>query len=406
VRYARGSDLASDGKSPAVDKAIPGVTDVYRYYKDVLPVIDLKAHTPEVTETAVVNDPQKQNFQDDFYGTGYYKLGNIYEDDKGAHWIVMNMAGQGPGTGDARKRCEPAPFAELISFDGLSVVDSGSGKIVADLPTFAQAVRGATYLRLHYGMGRGALSPDLAPEKTSLSMRIVKQLYQHLNWNLLDMVQATVGWGEARNLTHAFSVAYADQELSNTTHGQPLFRLVYPISWDIARPPYFIWKHYPTNTDGTTKRYGQDAFSNVPILLQDIADIEKVRRYAEDFYAAQPLEADPNTARDYRAYANSQAKLPQLYFYTNASWKEYLDMWNEPVLMFRMDVVYDRGSEYATKTKKGRTLKLVAELDDFHSQVTNAYSLKGMNNKDLLDNDFDVDGDDYIVPDWSEAWNK
>ncbi len=414
VRYAKGSDLASNGKMPAVDQAIPGVEDVYRYYKDVLPVKDLKAHAPEITKEAIVNDPQKQNFQDDFNGTGYYTLGNIYEDDKGDHWIVINMAGQGPGTGDARKRCEPAPVAELISFDGLSVVDRGSGKIVADLPTFAQSVRGATYLRLYYGMGRGAFAPDLAPGETSISMRMVKHIYQNLQWNLLDMVQATVGWGESRNLTHAFSVAYADPDVSDSKMGQPLFRLLYPTSLDIARPPYFIWKHYPKSANVVTKQYGRDAFGDVPILLQDIADKDKVGRYADDFYATQPLEANPNTTRDIRIYTDSFAYLPQTYFYTSATWKEHFDMWNEPVLMFRMDAVYDRGSEYSTRTIKGRNLKPVAVLDEFLSQdidkvkdgLTSAYLLKGMNNQDWLDNTFDVDGNDYYVPNWSEVWNK
>ena len=56
---------------------------------------------------------------------------------------------------------------------------------------------------------------------------------------------------------------------------------------------------------------------------------------------------------------------PETYLYNKAKWNEYkylTDMWNEPVLMFRVDAVYDRGDEYSTITENGHRLTLVKEF--------------------------------------------
>ena len=225
VRYAKGSDLASNGKMPAVDQAIPGVEDVYRYYKDVLSVKDLKAHAPEITKAAIVNDTQKQNFREDYRGVGHYSVGSVLKDEQGHHWIVMNMAGQGEVLGDKFK-AEAAPLAELVSFEGLSV--SANGKVVVGLPTFEQAVRVATYIRNYYGNGGNAFLNVPEGEMTT-AMKVAKLVYDNTpsNWNFGDMVQATIVAGNTRDLVQVFSVAYADNALSSTTESQPLFRFLY-----------------------------------------------------------------------------------------------------------------------------------------------------------------------------------
>lgn len=406
VRYAKGSDLASDGKSPAVDKPIAGTTEVYRYYRDVLPVDNVKEHTPEITTSAIVNDPKEQNYAQDFTGTGHYTLGSIYRDEEGKNWVVLNIAGRGEDSGIHSTYSEPAPLAELISFEGIGESDG----VASPMPTFAQAVRGATYIRHHYGQGRGAFEDE---ELTKISMRIVKHLVNHCQWNLLDMVQATVGWGDKRNITQAFSVAYSDASISSSTKGQPLFRFLFPISENNANPPYYLWKHYPANPDQVTKKYTQ--FGNDPIVLQDIANAEKVARYAPDFYARQPLEGS-DRERSIRTETDQLALHPSFYeYHRGGQWEEHGDMWNEPVLMFRMDAVYDRGTEYATTTIGGRKLTLVAELEEFahpenkdelKNSILLAYARKDANNADWADNAFDVDGAHYSVPGWRAAWGK
>ena len=50
MRVATGAKLSSTGKYPDNAKAIPGVTDVYRYYRDIEKPADGK---PEKTENII-----------------------------------------------------------------------------------------------------------------------------------------------------------------------------------------------------------------------------------------------------------------------------------------------------------------------------------------------------------------
>ncbi len=411
VRYAKGSDLASNGKMPAVDQAIPGVEDVYRYYKDVLPVKDLKAHAPETTKAAIVNDTQKQNFREDYRGVGHYSVGSVLKDEQGHHWIVMNMAGQGEVLGDKFK-AEAAPLAELVSFEGLSV--SANGKVVVGLPTFEQAVRVATYIRNYYGNGGNAFLNVPEGEMTT-AMKAAKLVYDNTpsNWNFGDMVQATIVAGNTRDLVQVFSVAYADNALSSTTESQPLFRFLYLSNMNSDRPPYVFWQHYPLSPNKTTREYSD--FTDIPILLQDIASEQKVYNHASDFYACLPLASKPDEQRDIRALVDLSVDYPKTYFYHSVQWNTQggcWDMWNAPVLMFRADAVYDRGEEYSTITLGGHRLTPVAELEEFYSPLSDlvtlkdVYTYKNANNEEWNRNSMTLDGLNYGMPTWRQAWNK
>ncbi len=414
VRYAKGSDLASDKKSPAVDKAIPGVEEVYRYYSDVLPVANVKEHTPEITTDKVVNDPQKQNFNV-FSGTGHYTPGSIYKDENGKYWVVMNIAGQGQDLNlpslEPCKECEAAPLAELISFQGLEANEA----YATNLPNFGQAVRGATFIRHYAAKGRGAFVSN--DETVVNDMTFAQRMTRHLRYNetiqlnLLDLLQVTKGWGDERNLTQMFSVAYYEPTEALASGAQHLFRFLYPISLNNECPPYFFWKHYPAKPDQVSTEYTD--FSLVSITLQDIASAEKVAKYAPDFYAKQPLEHE-QAGRSIRSQTDPAAKNPQPYFYGTSQWNDHTDMWNEPILFFRMDAVYDRGTEYATTTLGGHKLTLVAEMKDFTSEVAEdikldayvyVYSSKHNNEQDWYDNTVKVDGDAYVIQNWKRAWN-
>ena len=414
VRYARGSDLASDGKMPAVDKAIPGVVEEYRYYSDILRVADVKEHTPEITTDKVVNDPQKQNFSV-FSGTGHYTPGSIYKDENGKYWVVMNIAGQGQDLNlpslEPCKECEAAPLAELISFQGLEANEA----YATNLPNFGQAVRGATFIRHYAAKGRGAFASN--DEKAVNDMTFAQRMTRHLRYNetiqlnLLDLLQVTKGWGDERNLTQMFSVAYYEPAEALASGAQHLFRFLYPISLNNACPPYFFWKHYPAKPDQVSTEYKD--FSRVSITLQDIASAEKVAQYAPDFYAKQPLEHE-QAGRSIRSQTDPAAKTPQPYFYGTTDWDNHTDMWNEPILFFRMDAVYDRGTEYATTTLGGHKLTLVAEMKDFTSEVAEdikadayvyVYSSKHNNEQDWYDNTVKLDGDAYVIQNWKIAWN-
>ena len=90
-------------------------------------------------------------------------------------------------------------------------------------------------------------------------------------------------------------------------------------------------------------------------------------------------------------------------------------MWNEPVLMFRTDAVYDRGTEYSTITLGGHRLTLVAEIEDFINPADDdaladsfreAYIYKGANAKDWAGGQMQLDGTLFTIPNWRTAWEK
>ena len=137
--------------------------------------------------------------------------------------------------------------------------------------------------------------------------------------------------------------------------------------------------------------------------------------YGPDYYATRPLEKSPDYTRDYRTNIDNSATHPEWYFYGSALWRRSFDMWNEPVLMFRTDAVYDRGTEYSTRTLGGHNLTLVAEIEEFvnfanedelaDSQTT-AYAYKTANGRDWAGGELYLDGTKYTIPTWREAWKK
>ena len=88
--------------------------------------------------------------------------------------------------------------------------------------------------------------------------------------------------------------------------------------------------------------------------------------------------------------------------------------------MFRMDAVYDRGTEYANITVGGRKLTLVKEFPlvvidvqteqerkEFEQDAIDAlYSYKGANWRDRNSGTTYLDGVQYLIPDWRAAWRK
>ena len=126
--------------------------------------------------------------------------------------------------------------------------------------------------------------------------------------------------------------------------------------------------NYP---DDVTEKYESDAYGNSNIYLQDIADQQYVSLFAKDCYAIQPLfsmdgweSRNDYTARQARTEADPKAKDVTNYRYDRQKWHNRTfstDMWNSPVVMFRMTAIYDRGEQdHATKTVDGHTLTLLS----------------------------------------------
>lgn len=389
VRYAKGSDLASDKKTPSVYYPIPGTTDVYRYHTDIHPVENLGFQLPEITESRIVNKAQSQN-KSAFNGVAQYKLGNVYKDEEGKKWFVVNMAGSN-GEADA----ESSPYTELLSVEGLMAMQSGL--YAYPLPTYDQTLRGTLFLSDMFRYGYKARGKNIKDAEG-----VMEQVAIHLRD--MQVVDISDLFSQTIKSSHTASIAYAPVD-NDYSKGQPLFRLVYPHSDMPDNTPYYFWCHYPSNPDANTKVY--TAFSSESIYLQDMASSEKVLAHANDYYAAR-----------IRTEADQYAANVSNYFYSHRNMGK--DMWNAPVLMFRMDAVYDRGTEYATRTVNGHLLKPYElcpafyifdsdseiEAEDYNRVIRQAYNYKAQLWKEMKAGLLYVDGETEQPASWQEVWNK
>ncbi|MBO5595839.1 MAG: hypothetical protein J5917_03585 [Bacteroidales bacterium] len=425
LRYATGAELSKTGKYSDVHVAIPGTEDVYRYYRDVLPVTDLANHEPEVTTAKIVNN-RKLHDLSSFTGPAHYRLGNVYKDEKDHLWFVVNMAGNG-GITDIPK--ENAPFSELVSFEGIERVDRQM-RYLWNLPLYEEAVRAIALLHNLYMnavpevYNAGQAENELKP--ASVVVRFLQEQARIDITRLFQSVEAHTGDG--RSSTQMTGFAYMD-ELPNPP-GQAVGRYVFPVALGNEKLPCYFWQHYPAEPSAKALTY--QSYSQDLIYLQDVADEQKVQKYGPDYFAAGKLTLfDPKYSlqlggeRTFRKAADPTAQTLELYFYDYNSWNAYqyrTDMWNEPLLMFQADAVYDRGDEYSTETVHHQhNLTLVAEFPLLHQNVGSSedarkeaeegylmtlYSYKALLFEVLHGQNVYLDGGQYAVPDWQAVWRK
>ena len=346
IRFATGEELSStrnfDNQQP-----IPGYQaagEVYRYYRDVFPEKNLTS-PPEITST-------------EFTGVKpHYHWGGVYQDEQGAKWFVINPAGL-RGVSDASK--ERSFYAELVSFDMVGLKDAQNHSRFTNLPNLELAIR--MYLFLfrfsNQGMllkGNGNLDTDLYDGPPIKNIRD----YADVDFTML-MQCVNAQNGNPRSPSMLCSIAY-DDGVSQTT--QPLLRCIMDIQNKGNQPKFYCSTKYPAQPDEVTQ-FVQN-YSDTKIMLQDIADQEKVTRYAPDSYAKQALfpmyyPATDGQPRSIRTDTDDRAKDVRNYYYDKSIFNSYAyagDMWNEPILVFRYTRVWDRGeTDFKTTTVDGHTL--------------------------------------------------
>ena len=409
VRYATGATLAKgSAETPTFDKykRLPNCRDVFVYNSNVshLDMDNLKNIPPRTAVSL-------------FDGTGHYKACQVYKDEDGNRWIVVYMSGQGMDNPYAQ--CvdkEPTPYCELISFEGLNA--SGDRSYVTNLPTLNQAMRG-TYWLLHLFANSARLKDDEL-DRTTFGI-IAKAFRDNAGVDVRKLFQQIRAVsGDPRNASTHASVAYRDPAIN---YAQPLFRFMRLLDLDNARPPYYLRTVYPLSPDKASQTYPVGNFSSTPVLLQDVADAAKVARYATDLYATLPINehtgGDDVTERQYRTQADPRAKDVTNYYYNQAVWNNYqypLDMWNSPVLMFRITAVYDRGdNDYETKTIDGHTLRLYKESllmennedeDDLQTKLGGFYTISAGACSDMFLPTNHLNGAVFTLPTWRDAWGQ
>ena len=213
------------------------------------------------------------------------------------------------------------------------------------------------------------------------------------------------------------SIAYNDA----TSDKQRLLRFVGYDPGSELPNEYRIWDHYVKEPDATTIRYTSDCFSTEPIYLQDVTDANKVGSYGIDLVASRPLslsdgmvKVESTPARQYRTATDARNAKARNCVYNRATWQArsfVTDMWNAPVLMFRVAAVYDRGdNDYATQTLDGHTLTLyhARTWKDDNYDAQECYDIVMSGWTGMLDDrqNYTLDGKKLDFPTWRQAWGN
>lgn len=386
VRFADGEELAENGKwdpqqpLSGFEKHRGG--EVYRYYSDVFPDHNL-TDAPEISDLrrGIVNDITLWN-KSEYSGDHHYELGDVLRDDEGRNWFVVSIAGAD----------QKSPYAEVICFDGIQTANVSA--MASNIATKEQAQRVAVWL---WFLFREAYKNPEGPAKA-----ILANIKNNANVDLSKLAKALVGQntsGQLSNIEH-FSVAYS---ITNGAR-QNLMRY-FAISTSYETFTY-LWSKYPSSNITQLEKYEKmtsSDFSNLEICLQDIADANKVSTYGNDVIAKAPLN-EGSASTSIRTNPDSRASNVSNYFYNASTWAAGTNptgMWNEPVLFFRAAVLYDRGGEYSTKTKDGRTLTMVSKVTNL-SQPTATWThsmWSGQTGSYRKEN-----GANASVPSWQSAW--
>ena len=371
IRHATGKELASDHKWDH-KKPITGVEPVYvynAYFYQYTPdhFRDLASKDLEVTAGGDV--PQEQQTIAEFTGTPHYRIGDIYKDDKGAHWFCISSAGT----------YDKSPYSEFISFDGIETTESGAA--ATNLPTLRQVLRAMGYIS-YLGGAFNSNSGRTIPFFIYTNQNFV----EHGKVNMSHLMHRVIAQWEdkaPRYDTHLYDIAYDDGSRKH----QALCRLVINFQNSQNEYNYFFYTYYPLQPSAELQLYTAPELSKVPIHLQDLTNADMVKQYAEDAYARQPISkmtgGDGQTPRKPRTTTEAGATDVRNYFYDYDKWETFsypTDMWGGPLLFFRYTRAYDRGdAEYAKTTVDGQVLSLFSSRkweDDNNDEDFYLYDMK------------------------------
>ena len=356
-RTATGKQLNGGTQPDPTARLQGGCTDVYRYYEKY-PEEWYKGTTPEITDGSLKNDPDDWDTAA-YSGFGHYKVGDVYKDEQGNRWICVGQSGV---------QDEESPYAEFVSFDGLTA--SADKRCIANLPNRDQALRGAFRLNMIFAQSSdhsGDALADWAGKEAD---------YGNIVMNCRDAADVDPSMlfqrisaqnNDPRQDTHAASIAYNDG-----TGRQRLLRWVMNNQNNGNELMWYLADTYVDKPNGDEQKYGEAAYGTTPIYLDDMRSTDIIAAVATDTYAKQGLSKNdaknnngPTAARNYRTAADPDANDATNYLYSRTKWDNRTfktDMWNEPIVMFRYTRLYDRGdNEYANRTADGHYLTLVKE---------------------------------------------
>ena len=370
IRHATGADL-NGGSQPAPTSPLQGkgVKQRYRYYdyyggEWTKPGPDGKSGKPEVTG----DDNDSYNY---YVGKSHYKFFNVYKDEEGNRWFPIYESGHDEASEHGTYRLDRSPYTYLISFEGLKY--SSDGQRAVNLPNRDLAAKAMIWL--YSLLSNTMMLEDDAIVPSSSSGSFAHFLVNNAGFDPRFLFKIVFPPNEEYKNRGNYApmlatVGYNDEADSNPQQagGQKLIRFIdYPSEDAERQPTFYIWEHYPSR-DNMVRPDKPQIFTGNLIYLGDLASQNMVNQYAEDPYVRQKISTgvyknmpeanitEPRTQTDNRALKASN------YAYDMQRWRAFqqpLDLWREPVLLFRITRVLDRGeNDYETTTDDGHKLRL------------------------------------------------
>ena len=358
IRHATGQELTAKGSKWNYKQPIDGVTPVYVYNRYFYPAgtdgaapnqhfRDLTIREPEVTPD---NNKRAAWNRGEYNGDSFYLPGDVCIDELGSRWFCFMQSGNNTNNNDALLN---APFSYFITFD--NIIDEQNDDIDLEIAT------------------EGVIPKVMLPILTFINNYSFEQsrqrriIYNNIKDNTgVDLMKmalirdtvVTESDTQQQSLRGAIctSVAFLNEDKSQWQ----LMRIIQNGAYDLRHDRQW---YYFFNT-----KYEN---SEEPILLSDIANQEKVNRYAPDRWAVLPLHGTEQRLAC-RTQADGRATNYKNYFWDDGiPQTDATSMWNEPVLIFRVARVYDRGGNHATITGMGRKFSKII-LSSLHKDDSDA----------------------------------
>ena len=384
IRHATGKELSTNKKSD-VKQPISGVTEVYRYYRDVVAINDLSVD-PETTDNPGAT---LKNVMDGF---GTYMLGDVLQDEEGSRWFCIAGAPKSlvyPAMTDNR--------ATFVSFDNIKVEGNVATNIIKEDELTDVAVRLSmfcTQLKTFASNSEFVLNPD----KMGLYGEHIYN-YTKVNLQKIFMDRDSVWrfqdyrfkkYYDSQSTSSFFNLAYYDGQ----SNRQPIARIICDVTQAgskrsdcyaksghrIDHWQYRYYKHYeefnPSKMDGPNEDEASVgmtlwqspwAITTDKMYLDDVASQQMVNKYAAaDKWVRKP-EIVANGFENPgvpRTQAEASAR-PEDFLWKDGQFATTkTSIFNEPVLFLRVMYVNDDGGKTPNLVSTdGRRLYVVHMLD-------------------------------------------
>ncbi len=391
IRCATGKELAKNGKYDP-QQQINGVTDVYRYYRDVVNTTDLQ-EDPEITKES---NTTVKNVLD---GCGTYMIGDVVQDEEGSRWFCI----AGSPKSSLYYPNHPDNKATFITFDNIKVQGEKATNIINEKEMTDVAAKLALYYNL--------LSTEKPTSGIQLTLDNLGKIGNHiLTYTGVDLRKiymvkdstwhfqkySTKTWYDSNSQSVVFNLAYND----GMSNKQPIARVIADNTFagtkrteSIAKSgkkysdwQYRFYKHYEVFDPSRMNGLDEDmesvgmtlwqtpwAISQDKMYLGDVASQDMVNKYAAaDKWVrlSQPVTGGYIIPGVPRAQAEISVS-PQDYIWKNgAPTTSKTSIFNEPVLFVRVMYVEDNGGKVPNNMSvDGKPLTIVHMLDDQFSYM-------------------------------------